>query len=142
MLQIALLLLGCVLSRYLWTFSHTIAGVIITVTLFGVTLYVFLTLTATLYHSCPYRTPPSILIQTIIKYLARGDDTFARSLRSPMASFPSVEDLGRILRRLRAVVRSALQGSGYVPDVPEETEHVPLAVVTSPTRIFEDASVD
>ena len=116
MLQIALLLLGCVLSRYLWTFSHTIAGVIITVTLFGVTLYVFLTLTATLYHSCPYRTPPSILIQTIIKYLARGDDTFARSLRSPMASFPSVKDLGRILRRLRAVVRSALQRSSYYRD--------------------------
>ena len=114
MLQIALLLLGCVLSRYLWTFSHTIAGVIITVTLklFGVTLYVFLTLTATLYHSCPYRTPPSILIQTIIKYLARGDDTFARSLRSLMTSFPSVKDLGRILRRLRAGVRSALQSSG------------------------------
>ena len=112
--SIALPLLGCVLSRYLWTFSHTIAGVIITVTLklFGVTLYVFLTLTATLYHSCPYRTPPSILIQTIIKYLVRGDDTFARSLRSLMASFPSVKDLGRILRRLRAGVRSALQSSG------------------------------
>ena len=59
-----------------------------------------------------------------------------------MASFPSVKDLGRILRRLRAVVRSALQRSGYIPDVPEETEHVPLAVVTSPARIFEDASID
>ena len=58
MLQLALLLLGCALSRYLWTISRTVAGVITAVTLFGVTSYVFLTLAATLYYNCPYQTPP------------------------------------------------------------------------------------
>ncbi|KAF9643511.1 hypothetical protein BDM02DRAFT_3104311, partial [Thelephora ganbajun] len=56
-LQLALLLLACALSLYLWTISRTVAGVIIAITLFGVTLYVFLTLAATIYYNCPYQTP-------------------------------------------------------------------------------------
>ena len=55
MLQLALLLLGCALSQYLWTISRTVAGVTIAVTVLGVTLYVFLTLAATLYYDCPIR---------------------------------------------------------------------------------------
>ena len=38
MLQLALLLLGCALSQYLWTISRTVAGVTIAVTVLGVTL--------------------------------------------------------------------------------------------------------
>ncbi|KAF9643572.1 hypothetical protein BDM02DRAFT_3104244, partial [Thelephora ganbajun] len=56
-LQLALLLLACALSLYLWTISRTVAGVILAITLFGVTSYIFLTLAATFYYNCPYQTP-------------------------------------------------------------------------------------
>jgi len=143
MLQLALLLLGCALSRYLWMISRTVAGVIAAVTLFGVTLYIFLTFAATLHYNCPYQTPPSIFSRALIRYLVHGNDTFARSLRSLMASLPSIMDLKRFLRRLLAGVRRAFENSGCASGVPEG-EHIPLAVVTSPSpaRRFEDIPVD
>ena len=144
MLQLALLLLGCALSRYLWMTSRTVAGVIAAVTIFGVTSYVLLTLAATFYYNCPYQTPPSIFTRAVIRYLVHGHDTFARSLRYLVTSFPSAGDLKRILGGLRAAVRKALENLGYNPGVPGETEPIPLAVVTppSPARIFEDVPVN
>ena len=144
MLQFALLLLGCALSKYLWMTSRTVAGVIAGVTLFGVTLYVFLTLAATFCDACPYQTPPSILARTLIDCLAHSDRPFANWLRSFITSFPSIGDLRRTLRRLHAGVRRVQESLGRVLGVSEETEHIPVAVVTSPSpaRIFEDASID
>ena len=143
MLQLALLLLGCALSQYLWTISRTVAGVIIAVTVLGVTLYVSLTLAATLYYNCPYQTPPSTLTQTVIRYLTRSDAAFVRSLQSFIPPFPSIKHPGRILGHLRPVVRSALKSFRRVPAVGEEAEHMPLAVVaTPPIRVFKDIPID
>ena len=144
MLQFALLLLGCALSRYLWTTCRTVAGVIVAVTLSGVASYIFLTLAATLYYNCPYQTPPSTLTRALIRYVTRDNGTFIRSLRSLVTPFPSVNDFRQILRRIRAGVGSALENLGCTFGAPEETDHVPLALVPSPSpaRIFEDASVD
>ena len=145
MLQLALLLLGCDLSKYLWTISRTVAGVIVAVTIFGVSSYIFLTLAATLYYNCPYQTPPSILTRTIIRYLKLSDAVFPRLLRSITAPLPSIKlSLGQTPRSLRIGIRRALHGLGCIPGVQEETEHILLAVVTSssPGRIFEDAFVD
>ena len=142
MLQVALLLLGCALSQYLWTISRSVAGVIIAVTVLGVTLYGLFTAAATAYYNCPYQTPPSILTRTVIRYLAHSDTTFARSLRSLIVSLPSVTNLGRILKRLRPACR-VLGSFSCVPATVEETEHIPLvAVVTSPARIFEDVPIN
>jgi len=143
MLQLALMLLGCALSRYLWTISRTVAGVIVAMTLFGFTSYVFFTLAATLYYNCPYQTPPSALIRTVTRYLANSDAGLVRSLRSLIASFPSIGGPGRILGRLRLGVRSALRSFHWARATGEGAEHVPLAaIVTPPTRVFEDISVD
>ena len=143
MLQFALLLFGCALSRYLWTISRTVAGVIIAITLFGVTSYVFFTLAATLYYNCPYQTPPSILARTVTRYLAHSDAAFARSLRALIGSLPSIKHPGWILGRLRRGVRSVLRSFRCVPAIGEEAEHIPLAVVvTPPTRVFKDISIN
>ena len=143
MLQVALLWLACGLSRYLWTISRTIAGVILAMTLFGITLYIFLTLAATFYYNCPYQTPPSILTRTFIKYLTRSDTEFARSLRSLIAFLPSIQGLKKIPRLLRSGVRSVVESFGCVPTITEEAEDIPLAVVLeSPNRIFEDISIN
>ena len=143
-LQVALVLLGFALSKYLWTISRTVAGVIVAVTLFGLTLYVFLTLAATLYCNCPYQTPPSILIRTLIKYVTSRDTKFTRSIRSVVAPLPPINNLGRALWRLRSGVRSALESFGRIPAVAEESEHIPLAIVVagSPTQFLEEISVD
>jgi len=47
MLQIALVLLGCALSQYLWTINRMVAGVIVAVTLFGFAFHDITTITAT-----------------------------------------------------------------------------------------------
>ena len=144
MLQLALLLLGCALSLYLRTISHTVAGIVIAGTLLGVTSYVFLTLAATLHYNCPYQVPPSLLIRALIKYLACSNTTFAHSLRSLTKVFPSIKDIRQTFRLLCTGVYRALEGSGCIPSVPDRTEHIPLAVITSslPPRIFEDVSID
>jgi len=143
MLQLALLLLGCALSMYLWTISRTVAGVVVAVTIFGLTSYLFLTLAATLYYNCPYQTPPSTFTRTVIRYLTHSNATFARSLRSLIALLPSIRFLGRILGQLGSGVCSVLRGFGRIPAVAQDAEHIPLAVVlTSPVRIFEDVSID
>ena len=59
MLQVALLLLGCALSRYLWGVSITIASVVIGATSLGVLFYLFILVVGTAKESCPYQTPGS-----------------------------------------------------------------------------------
>jgi hypothetical protein len=139
MLQLALLLLGCALSRYLWTISRTVAGVIVAVTLFGVTSYIFLTLAATLYYNCPYQTPPSILARALIRYLARSE-LHLRSLAAISYGIPPFHQGPQANSSGAFVPEFAERWRAWVAfQCPEETEHIPLAVVTSPpTRIFED----
>ena len=60
MLQAALLLLGCALSRYLWEVSAPVAYVLLGVTSFGVLFYLFIVIAAAASESCPYQTPASI----------------------------------------------------------------------------------
>ncbi|KAF9649283.1 hypothetical protein BDM02DRAFT_1937572 [Thelephora ganbajun] len=142
-LQLALLLLGGALSLYLWTISRTVAGVIIAITLFGVTLYIFLTLAATFYYNCPYQTPLSIVFRAAIEYLGYTDAALTRWVWSLIRFLPSARNLGRILRNLRRGVRSVAVRFCCVPAVAEEVEHIPLAsVMASPARIFEDVSID
>lgn len=68
MLQVGLLLLGCALSRYLWIIDHTIAEMVVGVTSFGVVFYAFIVLSATLSYNCPFQTPSSLLLRSILTY--------------------------------------------------------------------------
>ena len=142
-LQLAVLLLTCALSLYLWTISRTIAGMILAFTLLGLSIYVFLTLVATIYSNCPYQTPPSIIIRTIIGHLSHSNTTLARSLRSLIVSFPPIPTLRKFPRHLRLGVRHVVGAFGCAPVITMGMEHIPLAIVTAaPTRVFEDIVVD
>ena len=66
MLQVALLLLGCALSRYIWEISRTVASVVIGVTSFGLLFYLFILIVGSVLESCPYQTPGSL----VLRYLA------------------------------------------------------------------------
>jgi hypothetical protein len=87
MLQVALLLLGCALSRYLWEVNSTIASVVIGVTSFGLLFYLFIVAVGTAWESCPYQTPGS----TFFRYLGP-----------------------RVLRITREIVHSAVSATGNI----------------------------
>ena len=63
MLQAALLLLSCALSRYLWEINVTVASIIICFTCSGVIFYIFIIGAGTASESCPYQTPGSITLR-------------------------------------------------------------------------------
>ena len=65
MLQFALLLLGCALSRYLWEVDMTVASVVLGVTSLGVASYSLLVVAGTASVSCPYQTPATRILRHI-----------------------------------------------------------------------------
>ena len=69
MLQVALLLLGCALSRYLWEINMTVALVVIGVTSFGVLFYLFIVIAGVVFASCPYQTPGAHILRHILDAL-------------------------------------------------------------------------
>ena len=68
MLQAALLLLGCALSRYLWDINVIVASVILGVTSFGVTCYLFIVVAGAAFESCPYQTPGASALHLVVSY--------------------------------------------------------------------------
>ena len=66
MLQAALLLLGCALSRYLWEINTTIASVVIGVTSIGVAFYIFIVVAGSASETCPYQTPGSRILRAVV----------------------------------------------------------------------------
>ena len=93
MLQVALLLLGCSLSRYLWETSMTVASVVIGVTSFGLLLYLFILIVGTAWESCPYQTPGSYFF----RYLGTAVHSVVR---------PAVLSLGNSLKGSALVIFS------------------------------------
>ena len=142
MLQLAVLLLGCALSRYLWIISRTIAGIILAITLLGVAIYIILTLAATIHYNCPYQTPLSVVARTVIGYLSRSNTAFARSLRSLITPLPFITNLRKFPRHLRSGVRHVARAFGCTPVVAAGTEQIPLAAVKASDRTFEEVVIN
>ena len=144
MLQIALVLLGCALSQYLWTINRVVAGVIIAVTLFGFGFHLTVTIAAALSYDCPFQTPPSIAIRALADYISRHSPSLTPRLRSSasrvlgIVRLPVTRSLS--LRSLLAQVlmgtpRTSATRMGVIPEIP-------LALVAEPTRVFNGAHVD
>ena len=140
MLQLALLLLGCALSPYLWTISRTVAGVAIAATLLGVISYICFTLAATFFRDCPYQTPASLIIRSLVPH-HRTTHTPSSIPLVPVSKHP-VKDLRRLFRRLHSGAWSLLSDMGCAASVPPETPEIPLTVIPPPVRIFEDTFFD
>ena len=143
MLQLALLLLGCALSPYLWTISRTVAGVAIAATLLGVISYICFTFAATFFHNCPYQTPASLIIQSLVPHRR----TSHNPPPTPIVVIHNhpVKDLRQFFWRLRSGAWSLLSSVGCATSVPpgtHDTSEIPLAVISPPARIFEDTFFD
>ncbi|KAF9780473.1 hypothetical protein BJ322DRAFT_1083043 [Thelephora terrestris] len=83
MLQAALLLLGCALSRYLWGVSTLVAFVVLGFTSIGVLFYLFIVVAGAIYENCPYQTPGS----RALRYLGQRVPDIIRSPYSFAAAF-------------------------------------------------------
>ena len=144
MLQVALVLFGCALSRYLWTINRAVAGVIIAVTLFGFGFHLIITIAAAFSYDCPFQTPPSVAIRALAGYISRRYPSIAPLLRSfisrvfdavclPVAWFTS----------LRSFFASILKDLVHTPTVQiHPAPEIPLAMVEEPKRIFNDTHID
>ena len=82
MLQVALLLFGCALSRYLWETNTTIASVIIGVTSFGLFLFISIVVAGAIFPSCPYQTPGARLLRHLPHALGALLSLFSMPFRS------------------------------------------------------------
>ena len=93
MLQSALLLLGCALSRYLWEVNTTIASVVLGVTSFGLLFYLFIVIAGAVSEVCPYQTPGSYLIRPLVQKALSAFGRFIRTLMfTPSRSSPLLSD--------------------------------------------------
>ena len=65
MLQIALLLLSCGLSRYMWSVNTSVAGVVISLTVLGILFYLGIVVAGTSSYECPFQTPASTTLRDL-----------------------------------------------------------------------------
>jgi len=106
MLQIALLLLTCGLSRYMWSVNVSVARLIISFTAFGVLYYLGILTVGTSWYECPFRMPA-------------------------MMAFAYLRDaIPKLLTRLVRGIRR-LRPATLLPTIAEDASH-PLAPPTGP----------
>jgi len=79
MLQAALLLLDCALTRYLWKVNITVAAVVLGATLSGVVFYLFIVTAGMASEDCPYQTPGAQILRRVIPAFASSG--FAKNSR-------------------------------------------------------------
>ena len=109
MLQAALLLLGCALSRYLWDISTTVASVVVAITSFGMLFFLFIIFAGAVSESCPYQTPGSLTLRHL-----------GPKVWSIIRSAPSLVVLVR--STFTSAIRNALKRSSVVAIVAENAK--------------------
>ena len=65
-MQLSLFLLGYALARYVWDLSQTVSAVIASFTVFGVLFYLSIVFAATVWKTCPFQTPVSLVLRHAI----------------------------------------------------------------------------
>jgi hypothetical protein len=65
MLQIALLLLSCGLSRYVWSVNLSVARVVISFTVLGIVFYLVIVIAGASSYECPFQTPASTTLRAL-----------------------------------------------------------------------------
>ena len=65
MLQLALFLLACGLSRYMWSLNTSVARVVISFTLVAFLFYIGIVIAGTCSYECPFQTPVSIALRRL-----------------------------------------------------------------------------
>ena len=99
MLQVALLLLGCALSLYLWGINTTVASVVLGITAFGLLFYLFIVIAGVVSENCPYQTP----LANFLRY------TPVAISHTPIALYRTVRGVFRSIQIILHRIRDILQ---------------------------------
>ena len=91
MLQAALLLLGCALSRYLWEIDTTVASVTLVATSFGLIFYLSIILAGAAFVNCPYQTPGSRILRSAASTVASATSAISSAFRRVSECSETVE---------------------------------------------------
>ena len=126
MLQAALLLLGCALSRYLWEIDTMIASVVLGVTSFGVIFYLFIVVAGSTSVSCPYQTPGSRIIRSATSALAPAAPALASAALAVTLATRRAFEHSNVVRTVRKKERwaeprlSRVNAEAFLKRVPRE----------------------
>ena len=85
-MQVSLFLLGYALAQYLWSLSRTVSAVIATFTAFGVLFYLFIVFAATVWKTCPFQTPVSVLLRHIISLAKKYQHRRLQKIRDRLSA--------------------------------------------------------
>jgi hypothetical protein len=111
MLQIALLLLTCGLSRYVWSVNTSVGRVVLSFTALGVLFYIAVVVAGASSYECPFQTPVSIGLRHL------GDSERARRLSArlfPRRVISFTHTIWKITQRvLVSAIRSTATQIGY-----------------------------
>jgi hypothetical protein len=126
MLQAALLLLGCALSRYLWEINVTVASVVIAVTSFGLIFYIFVVVAGAISVICPYQTPGARILRHILLSAFRSTRSFISDLSALASSgfswFIERSHCSRLAIQLRR--RPLWQSGDSIPIITDALYHI------------------
>jgi len=84
MLQIALFLFGCALSKYLWDIDTTVASVVIVSTLFGAIFYASIAVAGAVSVDCPYQILGAQLFRSLWRNI-RNNILRTKSQKAPQS---------------------------------------------------------
>ena len=118
MLQAALLLLGCALSRYLWEINTTVASVVLGITAFGVLFYLFIVIAGVVSENCPYQTPVANFLRYTSVAISHTPFLLHRGARSIRYMLHCIAYTFRYIRGIFQWVQDILHG------LPEITGHI------------------
>ena len=124
MLQVSLLLLGCALSKYLFTVDNIIAWVVFGSTLSGLLFYLATVVAASISYDCPFQTTLSLLVRLLVHFSSNHRKYLMRSRKWFLRTFSQ-----RGWRR-RRLLRGSYPFNGF--GGPNENGHVRLNIVNPP----------
>ena len=126
MLQVALLLFGYALSKYLSSINKAIAGIIIGFITSGLLFYLLLVSVATFSYNCPFQTPISLILHSLIRF----DNKHKKYLKQSREWFGHIlAQMGQL--RLGSGGSNGLSGCGTF-NGNDSSDHVGLLVIPSP----------
>jgi len=135
MLQAALLLLGCALSRFLWDINTTVASVVIAVTASGLLFYLFIVIVGAVSANCPYQTPGASFLRHILDrvphILLRIQDTLCNAPNIIYLPEDLLRFIGDMLHRILH----------RVPDILRHLTHTPNTLRSVFSAVVEESAV-
>ena len=132
MLQIALLLLACGLSRYTWSVNTSVGRVVISFTVLGFLFYIGIVFAGTLSDQCPFQTPasstlrhlkdnvppPSKIYATCMNVREIGRNLGHETITLPFRGFRTIKDATeRITHEIRRIRR------GWILPITRDPNH-------------------